>query len=450
MNQKERRRVQTMALFNKLSGGRKADKPENTWQKETSFMLVIPKNETDINSLELLAERLKKSESELMTLKDSKTTKNGLVLLVKAGDLEYTVRLDTMEVEIPNIFRIQHMFRDIDMDEIQRQKKGLVVEMLFDEHILESYHTQLKIISQLLPDCLAVLDHSSEKVLSGKWIQLAAKSSVPPSPRYIFTVQAVSGDTDEVWLHSHGMNRCGLPELEILNSTKDMFNDHYNIIEIMAKRLLESGKPPKEKEPMYLAMVADGIPLMATVVYWKEAVRKYPANILGGASDRKEGHNENTDVIFCYPNPKAIKKKQYCEVSVYDEYLNKNPIYMLTNQETERMRRLAAERLEYMLKMFGRKNISILVKVGLETDEEYKKEQGNGYEHIWFDLKEKHADTFSAELTQEPYYIKNLHEGAVMTFPYSQITDWIIFTPDGRVTPDDVYLLAYDGWNLEE
>ena len=322
------------------------------------------------------------------------------------------------------------------------------MEMLFDEHILDSYHTQLKLIHELLPDCLAVLDGSSEKVLSGKWVALAAKSNVPPSPRYIFTVQAVSGDSEEVWLHSHGMNRCGLPELEILNSTKDTYNDHYNIIETMAKRMLEKGEPPQEKEPMYLAMVTNEIPLMATVVNWKEALKKYPSGVLGGAGDRKEGHNQNTDVIFCYPTPESMDKKQYYEVSVFDEYLNGNPIYMLTNQETDRMRRLAAERLDFMLKMFGREKITILVKVGLEVDEEFK-EDGNSFEHIWFELKEKHQDTFTAELTQEPYYVKDLHEGAVMTFPYGQITDWIVFTPEGRVTPDDVYLLAYDGWNLE-
>lgn len=448
-----------MALFGNLFGEPDENKENNTWKKETSFMVVIPKNESDIDNLELLAKRLEKTEhsvlqlvkdyeSEFVTLKDSKPSENGLMLLVASGDLEYAVRLDTIEVELPEMFRIQHFFRDIDMEEIQRQKKGLVVEMLFDEHILESYHTQLKIISQLLPDCLAVLDGSSEKVLSGKWIQLAAKSNVPPSPRYIFTVQAVSGDTDEVWLHSHGMNRCGLPELEILNSTKDMYNDHYNIIEILANRLLESGEPLKEKEPEYLAMVTNEIPLVVTVVNWKEAVKYYPSNILGSAKDRKESHNENTNVIFCYPSMKAVKKKQYCEVNIYDEYLNKNPIYMFTTQETERMRRLAAERLDYMLKMFGREKITILVKVGLEADEEFK-EQGNSFEHIWFDLKEKHEDTFLAELTQEPYYIKGLHEGALMTFPYNQITDWIIFTPAGRVTPDDVYLLAFDGWNLE-
>ena len=437
-----------MALFGNLFGSRKeskAAKEKETWEKELSFMVAIPKNEEDIADFEHLAERLK--SSGVLTLKDSKIN-DMLWLKIGSGEYEYGVRIDTMEVEIPEMFRIQHFFRDIDIEAIQQQKKGLVVEMLFDEHILDSYHTQLKLIHELLPDCLAVLDGSSEKVLSGKWVALAAKSNVPPSPRYIFTVQAVSGDSEEVWLHSHGMNRCGLPELEILNSTKDTYNDHYNIIETMAKRMLEKGEPPQEKEPMYLAMVTNEIPLMATVVHWKEALKKYPSCILGGAGDRKEGHNQNTDVIFCYPTPESMEKKQYYEVSVFDEYLNENPIYMLTNQETDRMRRLAAERLNYMLKMFGREKITILVKVGLEVDEEFK-EDGNSFEHIWFELKEKHQDTFTAELTQEPYYVKDLHEGAVMTFPYGQITDWIIFTPEGRVTPDDVYLLAYDGWNLE-
>ena len=56
---------------------------------------------------------------------------------------------------------------------------------------------------------------------------------------------------------------CGLTELEILNSRKDTYNDHYNIIETMAKRMLEKGEPPQEKEPMYLAMVTNEIPLMA-------------------------------------------------------------------------------------------------------------------------------------------------------------------------------------------
>ncbi|MDE7267339.1 MAG: DUF4026 domain-containing protein [Lachnospiraceae bacterium] len=434
-----------MALFGKLFGKNKETAKKKDVEKEISCMIVIPKNEEEADNYALLEERLKASKT--ITLKDS-IIDNGWKLKIASGEMECDVNISTMEVEIPEMFRIQHFFRDIDIEAIQRQKRGLVVEMLFNERILDSYHTQLKLIHEMMPDCLAVLDASSEKVLSGKWVALAAESNVPPSPRYIFTVQAVSNDDDEVWLHSHGLNRCGLCELEVLNSTKDTYDAHYNIIETMAKRLIEKGELLSEKEPIYLAMVTNEIPLIAVAVDWKEALKKYPSGILGGAGDRKEGHNRNTDVIFCYATPEDYDKKRYSEVSVFDEYLSENPIYMLSNQETERMKKLAAERLEYMLKMFGRENIHILLKVGLEVDEEFK-EEGNSFEHIWFELKKKESDTFEAELTQEPYYVKDLHEGAVMTFPYSQITDWIIFTQDGRVTPDDVYLLAYDGWNLE-
>ena len=32
-------------------------------------------------------------------------------------------------------------------------------------------------------------------------------------------------------------------------------------------------------------------------------------------------------------------------------------------------------------------------------------------------------------------------EGDTGTFPFSEITDWLIFTKERRVTPDDAYLL---------
>ena len=50
-----------------------------------------------------------------------------------------------------------------------------------------------------------------------------------------------------------------------------------------------------------------------------------------------------------------------------------------------------------------------------------------------------------AVLTQEPYYIKNLHEDTEMEIDLNDLTDWILYTPDGAITPDSVYLLEKDG-----
>lgn len=434
-----------MALLGRLFSGNKYKEQPKKLDREISYMIAVPENEEDLESFERLVERLGKSKR--IKLEDSKTG-DDLRLKIAVDDFEYIAIITKVSLKIPEMFSVQHFFRDIDVEEIQRRQEGLMVEMLFNDYIPESYHNQLKLISEMLDGCLAVLDVSSEKILSGRWVELAAQSNVPPSPRYIFTVQAVSNETDDIWLHSHGLARCGLPELEILNSSKNTCNDHYNIIETMAKRMIERTEPLKEKEPIYIAMVTNDIPLMATMVNWKEALKKYPSGIIGSMTERKDGHNTNTNAIFCYLSPEDMKKKKYSKVSVLDEYLTENPIFMLSNQETERMKSLAAERMEYMLKMFGRENITILVKVGLEVDDEFK-EEGNTFEHIWFVLKEKHDDTFTAELTQEPYYVKSLHEGIIMDISYNQITDWIIFSQDGKVTPDDVYLLAYDGWNLE-
>ena len=63
-------------------------------------------------------------------------------------------------------------------------------------------------------------------------------------------------------------------------------------------------------------------------------------------------------------------------------------------------------------------------------------------EHIWFEIKEMNEDgSFSAELTQEPYYISSLKEGDIRTFTENDITDWMVFTENGRINPDAVYLL---------
>ena len=105
----------------------------------------------------------------------------------------------------------------------------------------------------MLPDALAVIDDSSEKILSGRWVALAAESEVPPAPRYLYTAQAVSGEEDCVWLHTHGLNRCGRPELEVLASTKDNYQEHYNVLETLANRILEDEEVPEFGSPYFLA-----------------------------------------------------------------------------------------------------------------------------------------------------------------------------------------------------
>lgn len=407
---------------------------------ETSYMLAVPETRDEVVNFRKLIFDLKSSRMlDLLedSLEKNDSSSDRLKIRVKIEDCEYTAELSPYPVEIPSMYRLQHFFRDVDMERVANAELGLMVEMEFTEDAQASYHAQLKIIASVLPDAIAVLDCSAEKVLSGKWVRMAAESSVSPAPRYIYIVQAVSSRMGNVWLHTHGLNRCHLPELEILDSSKDTYQGQYNIVENMANRMLEDGAP-ELKEPLYLARVTDDIPLFVTLVDWEEAVDGYGARLLGGRRDRKQGHNGNTCCIFCYTTPENLENHKYSPVKVFDEVLEDNPLYMITNKETARMKALALERLQYMKDMLGRPDTIILTKIGLEVDDEYK-ENENSKEHIWFELKEAKDGMLTAELTQEPYYVSGLHQGDVCTYPESDLTDWLVMTKEERYTPDDVY-----------
>lgn len=306
--------------------------------KTISYMVAIPKREEDIYDVAGMLNRL--STATGMKLLSHKF-EEVLDLTLEMEGSEYTAKVVPLELKIPEMYRIQHFFPDVDIEAVENAGTGLEVAVEFGEDALASYHAQLKILHALLPETVAVIDESSEKILSGRWVALAAESSVPPAPRYIYTVQAVTGEEEDcVWLHSHGLNRCRLPELEILNSTKEMYQSHYNVIETMANRMLELAEPLEPKEPLFVARMTEEIPMVATLVEWQEAVEHYPEDMLGGKADREEGHNENTCAIFIYPTHEDVEKQNYAPVCIFDEYMEANPIYMISTEETERMKRL--------------------------------------------------------------------------------------------------------------
>lgn len=406
--------------------------------KEKSYMMAIPPSMEEIKDQMEVLRRLNNAPD--FKVESTESTDGSLFLNLVYRDEKYRAEVYPATFEIPELYRCQHLFPDLDVKLIQEVNDGLAVVMRFGEDALSSYHLQLKLIHAMLPDVIAVLDDSSEKILSGHWVALAAVSNVSPAPRYLFTSQAVSGEEDVVWLHTHGLNRCGLTELEVLNSSKETYTNHYNILETLAKRLLEMEEPLEPHEPLYLARLTAEIPLIVTIVPWQEAVEHYDDDMLGGSDDREESHNQNTSAIFTYQSQEDYENEVYSPISVYDEIVDGNPIYWFSNAETERMKALAAERISYLYQASKNQDNKVLVKIGLTVDEELQ-EENSTKEHIWFELLEVGDNTMKLKLTQEPYYVKAVHEGDIMDFTVDDVTDWIIYTPDRAISPDDVYIL---------
>ena len=248
-----------MGLFNFGKKKKEEAKPVEKFEvkkiKERSFMLAIPKYPEELQNVQLVMERIKNAtDFKLLQMGQNEEGTPWHEIEYKGEKYEFLIYPEPYR--IPEMFRVQHFFANVDVEEIDKQSTGLIVAMDFSEKPLESYHLQLKIINTIFPETLAVLDYGSEQLLSGKWLAFAAKSKTPPASRYLFTAQAVYTGKD-VWLHTLGLNRCGSMELEVLGYTKEASQSHYRVLEAMASRLVDEPDALDNEGAMYVARLCN-------------------------------------------------------------------------------------------------------------------------------------------------------------------------------------------------
>ncbi len=332
-------------------------------------------------------------------------------------------------------------FSEEDIAKLKAADKGLVIFMAFHEDCKKSFHIQLKLAAAMVPNALGILDESAEKMMSAKWAAMAAASSVTPGPEDMFKVHAVTDKKGEVWLHTHGLCRCGITELEILQSDKDNYDNHYHLLSTFASHLMDKSEPfiPR-KSSKYIGMLSDGTPVVVTYVSWTEGLKEYGKLALGGVDDRKDGHNSRTSLVFAYQSEEDEKNGKLSKVSVYNHVLGDNPLFFISDAETDRMRILARERFHFVREQGLKEGNKTLIKIGLLRDD--NEGDSNAREHIWFELAAFEGDSFKARLTQEPYDVAGMHEGDEGIYTVEDVTDWIIYTPAFAVTPGTAYLLV--------
>ena len=404
-----------------------------------SQMLAIPARPDSLHDPEELLRRAEGADS--FQLHSSRFEEEDLHLEICSDGELYQAHIFPTEFQIPELYRCQHLFPDVDVEAIENAQLGLGVEMEFGGNALASYHLQLKLICALVPDLLAVLDDSSEKSFP------AAGSHWLPDPRWrprpAISTRLRPSPGRRLRLAPHPR-----PEpLRLPGAGNPKF--HQRHLSDPLQRAGDPGQPPARFGP-------EGSPrvwraLLPGLRHPGYSPGGHPGSLgrrsgaLSGNHDRRkggreEGHNENTCAVFVYPSEESVDQGEYSSLDIYDALLQDNPIYMITTSETNRMRALAAERLPFFTAAFADKRNQLLGKFSLLIDEEYRTED-NCREHIWFEILDIQEGRFHARLTQEPYYVSGVHEGFECEFGPEDLTDWLIFTPERRISPDDVYLL---------
>ena len=259
-----------------------------SYYEEKSYMLAIPwsDQEDTLFDREEKIRRISRMEGvEVLSVASENDGEQPFITISYHGET-YAVDLSPYPAyDSYKSIQRRHIFSDEENEELAKAEFGLMVIMPFGKDHKSSFHFQLKLIDALMPEPVAIIDESAEQIFSGQWAHLAAASNTPPSPQYIYQIHAVTDEKDEVWLHTHGLARCGLPEIEILDAGKKNLNEIGEVMNAMACSLLDNEEIPETGEPVLLARFADNSPLVGTLIPWPEALHRYPQEVNGPRDD---------------------------------------------------------------------------------------------------------------------------------------------------------------------
>jgi hypothetical protein len=410
----------------------------STIKKPYSYILGILKNEDDILPYDDLIKRLAENDEFQVDIKNINNEYCQGTINYKSK--QYQVEFYEDDFQYDKTFRIVHPINEEDFQKIKDSKKCIVTGIIFTENNIDSFHFQLKLISTLIPKLLGIYDNSAILFHAGKWVKMAAKSLIQPNPDYMYTIHIVNDEKandSSVWIHTHGLNRCGSVEIEILNSDMENYEYHETVIQIISNNIITKHFLPESEDGFYI-----GSNIVGTWIPLDEALKEFPSDIPGNQKDRKDELHQNSAVIYIYLSEPNFHSQKYSHISEINDELKENPVFYISSEETARMRGLAIERWEYVVSSFDeQKHNKILMKFGLLVDKEYNIKNENSLEHLWFEVVELDKNKIVGILLNSPYYISRMHENDKISLDKSLVTDWVIYTPFGEITPDNIYLL---------
>lgn len=309
---------------------------------------------------------------------------------------------------------------------------------------------QLAVLDAIARECYAVVDQISSVIFGGTWLAEMAISYSPPNPDVNYIIHAVMPDEpdENYWLHTHGLLKYGLPELEVLQVKPNTMYICQNLLQTLA--LLFIYNPETWQEDKLWVARTENEDIWVSLQPWQQAItskflvkkkgffRKKVLPFSGDIRDRDDGlHALPSMVLFGNIN------EQICALNDYGEMLDDDThiVRPIPNNETARMSALAQEKFPLYRQCFDvnppQEGWQYAIKFACIS------EQTGATEHMWFDVLGFDGEHIQAKLNNTPFEIPEMQGGEVYRLSIEQITDWIIYSAplEASITPDSVFEL---------
>jgi hypothetical protein len=294
-----------------------------------------------------------------------------------------------------------------------------------------SFQGHLRFLSHAtVPGLVAVYDENALIVRSGRHVEDLCACPVPPRPRNLYAIHPVSGKGG-MWVHTHGLSRAGLPELDLLGIREEAEEGARELIHAVVDALLADVEPDSH------GCVEVGEGLAVRLVGLADALPLFAPDHAGGSQDREgDGapeHGGRRLVIL----DAAADRPPWSQLS---HVARRAGALYKSRGETDRQRTLSLGRWGTFGQLFVLRRdtdgFTFHVKMAYER-QRFPRDR----EHLWFEVLDLKPGSVRARLMNEPLDVPDLRVGQELWLPLDRLTDWLIVTPDGDFDPESAPVL---------
>ncbi|MCC6466374.1 MAG: hypothetical protein IT463_13630 [Planctomycetes bacterium] len=304
------------------------------------------------------------------------------------------------------------------------------IETLYDDDHdpNEAYHRHLR-VAEAAGEGLAsaCFDVQSLCFRSLTTLHELARCEVPPAPEQLFQVHVVGDENGPAWLHTHGLRRFDLPDLELLQVPRERTDDAHTALCWLTAYILHDYIPSAGCD------VAFGVNIETRLKPLPAAADQLPADTPGTGADRDADHGgwrlALTDL--------APAETSLCPTLL--QQVQGDPIFWLSTEENDRRARLARARFglaaaAFLSTQFEERHLA--VKIGVPADSEGTNHQallaagevpeGLNREHMWFTVLALRGKFVRGRLDNTPVYATYLAEGGEYDLPLSLLSGFTL------------------------
>tara|TARA_R110000782_G_scaffold19140_12_gene52346 strand:+ start:787 stop:2070 length:1284 start_codon:yes stop_codon:yes gene_type:complete len=302
-----------------------------------------------------------------------------------------------------------------------------------DGPVLCTRKRAMRVLGDIMPlGSVGAIDLSSLRVWSKAAIGDELLTDADLDVESLYCIHAVLSEQGKAeWIHTHGLGALGGFDVDLLAPSDEAKNAAPTLIRALAYAIIEESVVVDE--PIFELARPGGVVRMVPAVEFDAAAE---ARFVQLRDVRDKEHTDNRAVL-CEPGSKKRslfrRGPAKPEPSRFVRQFGGGGIAVnFSTFASERMAHRARQTLPFLNTIseeFASLGLQIAAKLGCPTN------SGQGNEHMWFEIHSIGDRSLDATLLNQPFDIAGMKQGDRGRHPVEWLSDWMIQTPVGSITP---------------